>query len=75
MELHDAFTFSSRFHFKTNKPQKGSLGNYRPYLTSELYLLLGDNAILALWNELDFKVQEVEKANGTENTSGWFKTS
>ena len=26
-------------------------------------------------NEIDFKVWEVEKANGIESTLGWFQTS
>ena len=30
------------------------------------------NDLCMLLNEIDFKVQEAEKTNGTESTSGWF---
>ena len=43
--------------------------------TSKIYVLSSEiNKYALKWNEIDFKVQEAKKANGTESTSRWFQT-
>ena len=40
-----------------------------------IYVLSSEiNKYALKWNEIDFKVQEAKKANGTESTSRWFQT-